>query len=91
MRGVALNFFPLVTEQFTITLYRFPYVEGERPCAGDEEAVCRNLEVEGKRQLYWTLFHSVENSTETSCKPFDNINATRDALRLSFDVVQNRH
>ncbi len=84
MRGVALNFFPLETEQFTITLYRFPYVEGERPSAGDEEAVRRNLEIEGERDLYWTLFQRIEHGTETVCEPFDNVFVTIDALRLAL-------
>ena len=84
MRGIALNFFPLVTDQFAITLYRLPYVEGERPSAGDEEAVRRNLEVEGERDLYWTLFQQIENSTEIVCDPFDNVFVTIDALRLAL-------
>ncbi|MYC97568.1 MAG: hypothetical protein F4X14_21660 [Caldilineaceae bacterium SB0661_bin_32] len=84
MRGVALNFSPLESHEFKISLYRLPYMEGERPSAGDEEAVCRNLEVEGSRHLYWTLFQPVKNSTETDCEPFDNINVTKDALRLSL-------
>ena len=84
MRGIALNFFPLVTDQFAITLYRLPYVEGERPSAGDEEAVRRNLEVEGERDLYWTLFQQIENGTEIVCEPFDNVFVTIDALRLAL-------
>ena len=84
MRGIALNFFPLETDQFTITLYRSPYIEGERPTSGNEEAVCRNLEVEGMRDRYWTLFQQTENGTEIVCKPFDNVYVTKDALRLSL-------
>ena len=84
MRGIALNFFPLVTDRFTITLYRLPYVEAERPKAGDEEAVRRNLEVDGERDLYWTLFQEIENSTEIVCEPFENVYVTKDALRLAL-------
>ena len=84
MRGVALNFFPLTTDQFTITLYRLPFVEGERPTSGDEEAVRRNLEVDGKRDLYWTLFQRTEDGTEVECRPFDNTYVTIDALRLAL-------
>ena len=51
MRGVALNFFPLETRDFAITLYRLPYVEGKRPKVSSEEAVRRSLEVDGIRDL----------------------------------------
>ena len=84
MRGIALNFFPLVTNKFTITLYRLPYVEGKRPTSGSEVAVRRNLEVEGQRDLYWTLFQQIEDGIETECEPFDNVYVTKDALRLSL-------
>ena len=84
MRGIALNFFPLETDQFTITLYRLPFVEGKRPTSGAEEAVRRVLEVDGKRDPYWTLFQRTENCTEMVCKPFDNVYVTMDALRLAL-------
>lgn len=84
MHGIALNFFPLVTDQFTITLYRLPYVERERPTLGSEQAVRRNLEVEGKRDFYWTLFQQIENGIKTECEPFENVYVTIDALRMSL-------
>ena len=84
MRGVALNFFPLATDQFTITLYRLRFVEGARPKTGDEEAVRRYLIVDDQPNYYWTLFQQTEGGTEMVCKPFDNSYATVDALRLSL-------
>ena len=84
MRGIALNFFPLETDQFKITLYRLPFVEGERPKSGCEKAIRRNLAVEGKRDFYWTLFQQTETGTETVCDPFDNVYATINALRLAL-------
>ena len=85
MRGVALNFFPLATDQFTITLYRLPFVEGERPKAGDEEAVRRYLKIDGEGDYYWTFFQQpLEGGTEVVCEPFDNIYGTIDALRLAL-------
>ena len=84
MRGIALNFFPLKTDQFTITLYRLPSGEGERPRCGDEEAVCRNLKVNGAYHPYWTLFQQTEDATKVVCQPFDNVYATMDALRLAL-------
>ncbi len=84
MRGIALNFFPLETEQFTTTLYRLPFVEGERPICGNEEAVRRHLVVNGESDSYWTLFQQTEGADEVVCQPFDNVYATIDALRLAL-------
>ena len=84
MRGVALNFFPLKTHEFTIALYRHPYVESKRPVAGDEQAVRRSLEVDGERNDYWTLFQEAEGGVETVCEPFDNTYATLAALRSAL-------
>ncbi len=84
MRGIALNFFPLKTEQFTITLYRLPFVEGGRPRCGDEEAVQRNLKINGEYHPYWTLFQQTEGSTKVVCQPSDNNYATIDALGLAL-------
>lgn len=84
MRRIALNFFPLETDEFTITLYRLPFVEGERPTSGDEEAVRRSLKVDGEYESHWTLFQRTEGATEMVCKPFDNFYVTKDALRLAL-------
>ena len=85
MRGIALNFFPLTTDQFTIALYYLPFVEGERPKAGDEEAVRRHLKIDGKRDYYWTFFQQPpEGGAKVACEPFDDIYGTIDALRLAL-------
>ena len=84
MDKIALNFFPLSSDQFTFTLYRLPFEEGEKPRAGDEEAVSRTLEVAGERRPYWTLFQQIEGSTEVLCSPFDNTYATLAALRAAL-------
>ncbi len=84
MRRVALNFFPPATDQFTITLYRLPYIERERPRVGDEEAVRRHLNVGGNYDLYWTLFQRKEDSTEVVWEPLDDVYVTIDALRLAL-------
>ncbi len=84
MRGIALNFFPLETDQFTITLYRLPFVEGKRPTSGAEKAICRSLDVDGEYKPYWTLFQRTDESTEVVCNPFDNVYATIEALRLAL-------
>ncbi len=84
MRGIALNFFPLKTDQFTITLYRLPFVEGKRPRCGDEKAVRRNLKVNGEYHPYWTLFQRSEGTTKVVCQPFDNVYATIDGLRSAL-------
>ncbi len=84
MRGIALNFFPLKTDEFTIRLYRLPFIEGERPICGDEEAVRRHLVVDGESDSYWTLFQQTEGAVEVVCQPFDNVYATIDALRSAL-------
>ena len=84
MQRVVLNFFPLATDQFTINLYRLPYVEGNPPTIGDEVGVRRQLVVNGTRDLYWTSFQRPEGGTEIVCEPFDNVYATIDALRLAL-------
>ena len=84
MPGIALNFFPIETDDFTITLYCLPFVEGERPTSGDEEAIRRRLKVNGEYESYWTLFQRTEDATEVVCKPFDSIYVTIDALRLAL-------
>lgn len=60
MRGIALNFFPLITDDFTVTLYRYPYVESSRPEAEGRKAIQRNLEVEGERGTQGDVVELVE-------------------------------
>ena len=84
MRGIALNFFPLKTHDFTITLHCLPFVEGEQHKVGDEEAIKRNLEVDGIRNFYWTLFQPIKDSREVVCEPFNNSYATIEALRRAL-------
>ena len=43
MDQIALNFFPLLSDDFVVTLYRMPFVENDRPSSGEEEAVRRNV------------------------------------------------
>ena len=78
--NITLNFFPLATERFNITVYRVPFIEGERPRYGNNLASQRTLEVDGKRDKYWTLFQEVPGSTKQVCDPFDNTYLTIDAL-----------
>ena len=83
-RGIALNFFPLTTDDFTITLYRLPFVENNRPKINAEEAVRRYLVINGGGGYYWTLFQQTNGGTEVECEPFDNPYLTIDALRLAL-------
>ena len=85
MRGVALNFFPLKTSQFSIKHYRLPYIEELRPNSGDEVAVLRHFKaIDGEFIPYWTLFQNTKDSTEVECQPFDNIYLTIEALRWAL-------
>lgn len=84
---IALNFFPLATKQFNFTLHRTPYTESEQPESRGEKAVRRTLEVNGKRDQYWTLFQKIEGSTKEVLEPHDNTYATIAALRVA--LIQN--
>ena len=84
MDGIAINLFPLLDDNFTVTLYRLPFVEGKKPKIADEEAVCRKLEIDGEWRRYWTLFQSVEGSAKVERDPFHNAYATLDALRMAL-------
>ncbi len=84
MDRIALNFLPLSSHEFTFTLYRLPFVEGDRPRVGEEAAVRRTLEEDGERSTYWTLFQRIEGSTDVQCNPFDNTYATLAALRMAM-------
>ena len=85
MDQIALNFFPLSSDDFSVTLYRMPFVEGgERPSSGSEEAVRRMLEVDGERRPYWTLFQQVPGATQFESDPTHNIYATLAALRIGL-------
>ncbi|MDE2826815.1 MAG: Piwi domain-containing protein [Bacteroidota bacterium] len=82
--NIALNFFPLETERFNVTLYRIPYTEGNRPECEEEEAVKRNLEINGSRDNYWTLFQKIEGSTKEVCESSNNVYLTIAALRVAL-------
>ena len=84
MSGIALNFFPLATDQFTFSVNCLPFVEGECPSIGDEKAVCRKLVIDGDSNLYWTVFQQLKGGTEVVCNAFDNFYLTNDALRLAL-------
>ena len=84
MDKIALNFFPVLSDDFAVALYRMPFVENERPSSGDEEAVRRMLEVDSEWRPYWTLFKHVPGSTKFECDPSHNVYATLDALRIGL-------
>ena len=84
MSRIALNFFPLTTDQFTIDLYCLPFVQGKRPRTRNEEAVRRSLKIDGHYDYYWTLFQRTKGSTKVVYQPFDDIYVTLDVLRLAL-------
>ena len=84
MPGIALNLFPLTTTQFTITLYRLPYSEVNRPSVGDEQAVRRSFCINGSRDYYWTLFQQIDGGIATECESLDNVPATIAGLRVAL-------
>ncbi len=84
MSEIALNFFPVKTDEFIFKLYLMPYIEDSRPKIGEEDAVRRYIKVDEFDGLYWTLFQSKSGSSEVLCRPYDNTYATIDALRIAL-------
>ena len=82
--SIALNFFPLETEQFQITLYRLPFIRGERPEFNNEKAVRRTLNVNDNFDEYWTLFQEPPDSIKQEVQSLDDTYLTIDALRLAL-------
>ena len=81
MSGIALNFFPVVGDQFTIQLYRLHYAGQERPADEQGRVTRRYLRSNGDGEYCWCTFEQRADATEIECKPFDNIYVTLDALR----------
>ncbi|MYC62670.1 MAG: hypothetical protein F4X16_07515 [Caldilineaceae bacterium SB0661_bin_34] len=84
MSDIALNLFPVLTTDFSYTLYRHPYIEQYRPTVGTEQAIRRYLNIDGTSNHYWTTFTPSQNGTKTICKPYDNIYATQAALHTAL-------
>lgn len=84
MRGIALNFFPVITEHFEFVAFVSPYIEGQRPTENGQEASKRSLPVDSGRDDYWVLFHEFHGSTKFLCASSANNYLTIDALRLSL-------
>ena len=83
-KSIAINLFPVAKEHLAFALYRFPFVEGERPECSDEQGVMRRIEVDGSRQPYWTLFSGAQGGIKTDYLAFDDPYATLDALRWAL-------
>ena len=84
MKGIALNFFPVITEHFEFVAFVSPYIEGQRPTENGQEASKRSLPVDSGRDDYWVLFHEFHGSTKFLCASSANNYLTIDALRLSL-------
>ena len=82
--GIALNFFPLTTDQFSITCYCSPYVESQPSYSEDGNAVCMKLNIEGEYKRYWTTFQRTKKSRKAECHSLNNIYLTIAALRLAL-------
>lgn len=81
---VALNFFPLLSQDFQFTVYRLPYREEEavKPAEGCK---VRQLPVDpssddGKYQHYWVSFQARREFDSVTCLPGYNLYLTLDLL-----------
>ena len=85
MQGIALNFLPILTQDFRITMYAAPSQGRERPVCAGENAVLRSL-LEGEEYTpHWTLFEAFDGARRVELDPFENTYATMDALRRSIE------
>ena len=84
MRGIALNFLALKSDDFRIRVYRFPFIEGRRPIVGQEHAVRRYFPNIDGGEYFWTTFRCHEDGIETLCRPFDNVYVTLDAMMMAI-------
>jgi len=84
-RNISINFFPLETENFDFTVYRLPYIEGDKSkLTGEKYSSVQKLPVNGVWDRYVIFFEEVSNSTMQVCQPSDNPYLTIDALRLAL-------
>lgn len=81
MSRIALNFFPVATDRFTITLYRLNVGGQERPPCDEGRVVRRYLKTNEEGEYHWCTFEPRPDATKIECKPHDNIYVTLDALR----------
>ncbi len=84
MRGVALNFLPVLTQDFRIPIYIVPSQGEEKPVLGGESAVLRYLRKDKEYKPYWTLFKTFDGARRVDLGPFENAYVTIDALRIAL-------
>lgn len=84
MQGIALNFLPVLTRDFRITMYVVPNHGDERPVHADESAVLRRLREGEEYKPYWTLFQAFDGARRVDLEPFENTYVTVDALRRAL-------
>lgn len=85
MQGIALNFLPVLTRDFRVTMYTVPFGGEERPVYAGEKAVLRHFEEGGDYKPYWTVFEAFEGGRRLDLEPFDNTYATVEALRRALE------
>ena len=84
MQGIALNFLPVLTQDFRITMYAMPNRGEEKPVHAGESAVLRHLREGEEYKPYWTLFEAFDGARRVDLKPSENTYATVDALRRAL-------
>ena len=85
MQAIALNFLPVLTRNFRITIYAVPFRGEERPVHADEEAVLRHLDEGEEYKRYWTFFEAFDGARRVDLEPFENTYATVDAMRRGLE------
>ncbi|MYF10108.1 MAG: hypothetical protein F4229_03800 [Gammaproteobacteria bacterium] len=85
MQKIALNFLPVLSRNFQITMFAVPFHGEERPAHAGEEAILRHLGEGEDNKPYWTLFQRFEGAKRVDLEPFENTYATVDALRRALE------
>ena len=85
MQGIALNFLPVLTRDFRVTMYVMPFGGEERPVCAGERAVLRHLAEGEEFKPYWTSFEEFDGARQVNLEPFENTYATVSALRRALE------
>lgn len=92
MQRVALNFLPVLTRDFRITMYAVPVTgEEQRPVYAGERAIMRRLAEGEEYKAYWTMFDAFDGASRMDMGPFENNYVTVDALRRALEASCQAH
>lgn len=82
MPRIALNYLPILTDEFMISLHILPYEHGRKPVLDNNQLpIFRRLPDEGQYKPFWTHFEPFDGSKQINLRASDNIYATIASLK----------